>query len=245
MKIYSILILISFLICNFFLNIMCIWLRGYWRWRYYHRNLLEKGLSYASKIPKKYSFIEGCYLCCIYFCYYLVDILQNILRIWYSKKEERKCKIDYRSSVDILVCLYTCITVVLFVTRVSSGLISAYFIWRLFAIVISKLQIVSEIGLPGREHEVSSFNRILALTFLNFVELILGFSYLYFYFGVYPMIDLELVLNVLMIFVTLGISNAFTHICYIQKILLMLQIFTLIIFFIFFIANITGLKYRK
>lgn len=175
-----------------------------------------------------------------------MDIPQNLLRIIYDKKEDRKIKIDYRAAVDILVFLYAFSIVAFFMSKFNSIWISGFVIWRLFVIVISKLQIVSEIGrVSDKLHEVSSFNRIIALSFLNFIELIVGFSYLYFYFGVYPKIDWELVLGVLKIFVTLGIPDVFTFGCTTQKILLIFQIITFIIFFVFFIANITSLKYKE
>ena len=235
------------LIINFIVNFLILWLCGYYSRRYLRRNLLEQGLSSTLQTLRtgQYSLIEKLYLRGVYFCYYLMDLPQNLLRARYDKKEDRKRRMDYRSSVDLLVLIYAVVTVILFVTKLNPALISSYFVWRLFVIVISKLQIVSEIGMPGRRHTVSSFNRILVLSILNFIELVVGFSYLYFYFGIYPRIDLELVLNVLKIFVTLGIPTVFTYGCPSQKILLMLQIITFIIFFVFFIANITSLKYKE
>lgn len=236
------------LLINFILNFFLLWLGGYYKLRYRRRNLLEQGLNSTTKAlkTKKYSLIEKLYLLCVYSCYYLMDIPQNLLRLMYDKKEDYKRKIDYRSAVDILVFLYASSVGAFFVSKFNSVWISGYFIWRLFVIMISKLQIVSEIGrVSGKRHEVSSFNRIIALSFLNFIELILGFSYLYFFFGVYPRIDLELTLGVLKIFVTLGIPDTFTFGCTTQKILLILQIITFIIFFVFFIANITSLKYKE
>jgi hypothetical protein len=204
--------------------------------------LLEHCARYRDLFRQDCSVAEHVWLLAVFGLYMVSDFLENLIRL-------RRCKdTRYRSFIDGLVLVYCVITFVLYETNPLGArfglVIVGYVFWRIFAISVSKLQIIGEIGLPGWTHMgVSSFNRIVALTVLNLIELTLCFGYLYRYYGAVSGHENAL-LYTLGVFATQGFRDMDLSRTA-QQTVAGLQLIVLIIFFALFIANIRNVKWKE
>ncbi len=144
-------------------------------------------LRISSKF-KTVSLIEWFFLSLIYFIYYNIDFLQNVCRTIFSNKNS-----VYRTCVDSLVVFYTAISFCCFYFSKGNFILSSnaiykfaisYLVWRLVAVMISKFQIISEIGFNITKQNVSSFNRIVILTMFNIFEITCIYSFFYLHYGI-------------------------------------------------------------
>ena len=170
------------------------------------------------------------------------DIIQNIIRM------STTSKIVYNNSMDILILFYwICGSVLyLFYHQIVKldWLIILFFISRVIAILFSKLQEITHLKRKDTTG-ASSFNRIFFLSSINFLELIIAFSWFYLYFNVASPTEfpLLLLLNTLRVFATLGISDTWNYTCWRQQLIIITQIMVFIVYFLVFFANILNIRF--
>jgi hypothetical protein len=144
--------------------------------------------------------------------------------------------------IDILTFIYFLIAIIFYENINYCFFLSSYFIWRILVICFFKLRLIVDIGIG--EKAMVSFPRTLLATIINFIEIIIGFSYLNYFFTVTTLTNkFDIFIETLLAFTTMNFDLNYQ--CTAQKWIVIFEVFTFIIFIIFFIVNITNLKRKK
>jgi len=188
----------------------------------------------------------------IYVFYFLLNPFSNIFRYFspkydlFSKNNIKKCInrkwLDTFTEVEVTAYLFLWIG--FYSSICNSEVIQIFMIWRIIIISLSKIQEITFIS-DKNEINFQSFNRTFILTFINFLELILIYAYLYSHSWFY-LFDgkLKSIRETLYIFVNWNVSDQKIILCKSQEILLYSQVFIFIIIFMILIGNISTINYK-
>ncbi len=215
-------------------------------------NLHKDGIEISCKyIRKSETCLNRLYLIFFYLPYYFIDIFSSLPRIipyvFCNKKGIKQKENIVNNLIDLSVSLLFISAIIIYSNydRFNSAYLSFYcsfFVWRIIVILIYKLKEIADIGLEGRS--IVSFPRTLLITFINFFEIILGFSFLNDYFNVTTLTNkCNIFIETLLVFTTMDF-NLNTQ-CTAQKVIIFFEILAFLIFVIFFIANIANLKRKE
>lgn len=228
-----------------------------------------------------HTIIESLFLRVLYAIYFFIDLPLNILRACFQKKGEKQYFLFFiyttiDSMIDIIVFSFTFLSVCLYLNyydlitqkeNLFAPLLFGYFSWRFLIIIINKILNISSVGfklyknnsslkeLNNDNHEskiyISSFNRIIILSFFNIIELITIFSYMFYYFGFYNINynPTKALFKTCKDFFSLNLPvkcfSLLDKYDMFHFIISFLPLITFIIFFIFFISNISNLFYKE
>lgn len=177
--------------------------------------------------------------------YNYLDCFMHLIRckIKYNfiTKKEDQIKLNEAIDKEVIVCfIMSFVPVIIFMicNKINSIIyvISGYYVWRMVFIVVAKLRDISA-------RFIESISRTIYIYILNVIEIILGFSFLYYVFDVSETMGDAIILS-LRIVTTQGIDSNMIS-CATQKILIGSQLFVFIVMFIFIITNLSLLKIRK
>jgi|GEM_PF-5758377 len=161
----------------------------------------------------------------------------NLCNLCKSKKIN-----DYLTDILIIFYLILLILIYTFFKYQDAFIFSLIIIWRITAILIFKIRELTNMGIGIYKNIITSFPRSLLILTINFIEIILGFSYLNYYFKIYELSKnrYEAILDTLLFFITIKWDYKYMFIT--QKHLLLFQIITYFIFILVFITNIANLR---
>ncbi len=197
-------------------------------------------------IKKAKSIIVLVSLKAIYFFFLRIDILYNCIKFKNSINELDKSS----NSIEKLVLSYTFVGIIFYVVGsifnniVIDRLFLEFFVWRIFNILIIRLNEISTF--KKKDIKYISFFRTFLFFIINLIEIVVGYSFLYTssLFKIFPDRTFATILKTLNIFTNWNISNV-DELCSIQILLILSQIFVFITIISVLLSNLYGLKYKQ
>jgi hypothetical protein len=206
---------------------------------YYER---KKWVNDSNRYIEKYS------LKLIYFFYQRIDFIYNFFKHKHSPSNNSFKNFNNKVDIYVLIILILLIAFYIIGSCANNFIIDIVFnniiIWRLVSLFNIRLNEIST--LKNKEVEYSSFFRNYIYIFLNLIDIVIAYSYLYssYFFKIFDKRNFFTILSTLNIFVDWDLSK-FNNICVIQGVLILTQILFFLIIISFLIANIMSFKYKK
>jgi hypothetical protein len=157
-----------------------------------------------------------------------------------------KKNFNYYSIIDLYVLLIFFIEIIIWNLIPESIFFSSFFLLSIYSITLIKLNEVFtlEPKKSALKYEIYSLTRTLLLSIINFIELLLSFSYIYKNLNIISNLDINSIFITFNTFLSGGIFPNNNNICQTQKNYILFEMFALFIFIMIFISNIKNLSYK-
>jgi hypothetical protein len=245
-----------FVLIQLILNIVLFAVNNIYNSKIFNKNSIctNNCLLYAYYDRKEWknnsSFLVRIYLSIVYFFYLHLDFIINLHYLDHTKLPDSYNKLN--NKIDFMVVLYFFITIIFYILgSIKNSVINTYFeiiiinifIWRLTHIFFIKLNEISIFKKSNLTFE--SFNRTFILFILNFIEIIIIYSFLYStqFYNIINERNFQTIVNTLLVFNNWYIEGK--TFCVMQNLLILSQVFIFIIIISLFIGNITNVNYKS
>jgi hypothetical protein len=186
---------------------------------------------------------EKLFLMLVYIPYLIIDCFNNII-LYFTKEYENRDIL-----IDILVLFYFALGIYIYNNKLTlfnrvcfEHFTITFFKWRIITIVFIKLNEIFSWQFQGAKY--FSFNRTLIFFLINFIEIVIGYSFLYTtsYFRVFTKRNLSTIIKTLDIFTNWNLPN--DNLCLNQQILVLTQIIVFILIISSFIGIMVNFKFK-
>ncbi len=297
-KMFPVVLILSFLLINIIVNSIIICSLNLKNKCFYNENLLQRDYLFRrSWLSNSDSGLEKIILRCVYWIYLRIDIIIDLLKLFYETDD--KSKKNYNNKIDLIIIIYfisslaiyftnnifiqrveliLCgfsiwlILIILFIKlreipslivgflilifsvviyfnisisdEIFQLLLCGFFTWQILTIIIIKLNEI--LSFQFKEAKFRSFNRTILFFIINFVQIVIGYSFLYssYYFSIFAEGNFGTIFKTMKIFTEWSLEGIGNY-RLAQQLLVLSQVFVFIIFIMVFLANVQNFDFKR